>query len=107
MSKRDAVIIASRILCVLFIAWALTEISYLPEFVDSYRYYANGVYSSVGYVQYMQQYHLLRVCFLIVRIVGYLLLARWLYKAGPDVQEVFLPEQPTETGVANSSEPRH
>lgn len=91
MSKKDGVVIASRALSVFLVVWALTEISYLPEYLHSYRYYPNAVSGSIGYVQYMQHYHLLRICFLITRTVGYSLMARWLYKAGPEVEEVFLP----------------
>jgi hypothetical protein len=96
MSRKDAVLIASRTLSLFFTVWALAGLSYLPEFLNSYRYYATTSSGSVAYVQNMQHYYLLGTCFLIVRIVGYSLLARWLYKAGPEVEGLLLPKESCE-----------
>jgi hypothetical protein len=91
MSRKDAILIASRTLSVFFTVWALTEISYLPEFLHSYlRYNGEGI-AQTEYVHYMHHYHLLRLGFLITRIIGYALLARWLYKGGRGVEEVLFP----------------
>jgi hypothetical protein len=92
MSKTDAVVIASRALSVLLTVWALTEVSYLPEFLHSLLHYSDqSVQASASYTQYMHRYHLIRVGFLITRIVGYFLMARWFYKGGPEIEELLLP----------------
>lgn len=91
MSRKDAVVIASRILSVFMTVFALAEVSYLPEFLHSYLRYADQGTGSSAYLQYLHHYYLLRTGFLITRIIGYLLMARWLHKGGPGVQELLLP----------------
>ena len=91
MSKKDAVFIASRTLAFLFVVWALAEVTYLPAFVHTYLHYENLQSGSPASVSYLQHYYLLRTCFLIVSIAGYFLIARWLYKGGPEVEELLLP----------------
>lgn len=95
MSRNDAVTIASRMLSILLTLWALAEMSYLPEFVQSYLHYSKADPSSAN-VEYMQHYHVLRVGFLITRIVGLLLMARWVHKGGPEIQDLLLPAQAAE-----------
>ena len=93
MSKRDAVVLASRTLATLLIVWALTEVSHLPGALQSYLHYLNHEPSSSG-VEYMRHYYLLILGFLLTRIVGYSLMARWLYKGGPEIEELLLPAEP-------------
>lgn len=76
MSKKDAIVVASRILSVLLTIWALSEVSYLPEFLHSYLHYSRDGVACSAYGQYMQHYYLLRLCFLITRIIGYSLMAQ-------------------------------
>jgi hypothetical protein len=99
MSRKDAIVIASRALSVFLTVWALTEISYLPEFLHSYlRYTSEGIVQT-EYVHYMHHYHLLRLGFLITRIVGYALMARWLYKGGQGVEALLFPAQSDEITI--------
>jgi hypothetical protein len=90
MSRKDAVVIASRVLSVFFTISALCEVSYLPEFVNSYLHYNVEVTTS-AYVEYMHHYYLLRLGFLVTRIIGFVLMARWLHKGGAGVEELLLP----------------
>jgi len=99
MSRKDALVLASRTLAVLLTVWALAEASYLPEFLHSFRYYINQV-SSLS-AQYWSHYYLIRIAFLVTRMVGYFLMARWLYKGGPEVEEMLLPSGPQENAVRN------
>jgi hypothetical protein len=39
MSRKDAVVLPSRALAVLFVVWALGEASYLPERLHSFLHY--------------------------------------------------------------------
>jgi hypothetical protein len=85
MSRKDVLLLASRGLAVLLTITALAEISYLPEFLNSFLRYRDALGSS------LRSYYLIRTGFLVVRIVGYSLAARWLFKGGPEIEELLLP----------------
>ena len=91
MSRSDAVVLGARVLAVLLIVWALSSVSYLPESVFSYLRYTNQFPTSSSGGVYWRHYHLISLGFLIARIVGYSLMARWLYRGGPDIEELLLP----------------
>jgi hypothetical protein len=80
MTRKDAVVLASRALAVLFVVGAFAEASYLPEFLHSFRHYINQEPSLSPSLQYWRHYYVIRTGFLVVRIIGYFLIARWLYK---------------------------
>ena len=101
MSRQEALTIASRALALLFAVGALSEASYLPEFIHSFRHYGNLEPGSSTAIQYLRHYYLIRLSFLAIRVVGYSLLARWLYKGGPEVEELLLASAPQEDGVPN------
>ena len=98
MSRKDAIMLASRTLAILLTVWALTDVSYLPERVHSFLHYINQENYSAS-TQYMGHYYLIELGFLVTRIVGYSLAARWLYKGGPEVEELFLPAELRENSV--------
>jgi hypothetical protein len=91
MSRKDAVVLAARTLAALLTVWALTDVSYLPERLHSFLYYLSQEPPSSASIQHLRHYYLIGLGFLVVRIVGYSLLARWLYKSGPEVEELLLP----------------
>jgi hypothetical protein len=92
MSRKDAVTLASRTLAILLTVWALTDVSYLPERVHSFLHYLNHPPASSTAIEYGRHYYLFQLGFLVTRVVGYSLLARWLYKGGPEIEELLLPE---------------
>jgi hypothetical protein len=97
MSRKDVVLLASRTLAVLLTVQALTEISYLPEVLHSFLHYFRyepTSHTDMGYLDYMRHYYLIRSAFLVVRIIGFSLMARWIYKGGPDVAELLSPTEP-------------
>jgi hypothetical protein len=100
MSRKDAVVLASRALALLLVLWALTDVSYLPEYVHSLIHHSNqeSVLTPHGYWFY---YYLVRLASLLVRIVGYSIAARWLFKGGPRVEELFLPSAPEQSATQN------
>jgi|SRR5579863_8784034 len=100
MSKKDAVTLASRTLATLLIVWALTEVSHLPGVLQSYLHYLNHEPASSG-VDYMRNSYLISLGFLITRIVGYSLMARWLYQGGPEIEELLLPPESQEDVAGN------
>ncbi|MGD0271381.1 MAG: hypothetical protein ABSB14_20100 [Candidatus Sulfotelmatobacter sp.] len=99
MSRKDAVVLASRTLALLLVVWALAEACSLPESLHSFRRYADSGPGSSAALQYWRHYYLIRCSFIVTKMVGFSLMARWLYKAGPEVEELFLPSEPLENGV--------
>jgi hypothetical protein len=98
MSKKDAVVLAGRTLATLLIVWALTEVSHLPGTLQSYLHYVNHELSSPS-VEYMRHYYLIILGFTVTRIVGFSLMARWLYRGGREIEELLLPAEPEESPV--------
>jgi hypothetical protein len=84
--------LASRTLAVLLTVWALNDVSYLPESLHSFLHYLNHESTASTATEYWRHYYLIRLGFLVTRIVGYSLMARWLYKGGPEIEELLLPE---------------
>jgi hypothetical protein len=96
MSRKDAVLLASRALALLFTVSALGEVSYLPEFLHSFLHYLNREPTAT---QYSQHYYLIRLSFLVTRIIGFSLIARWLYRGGPEIEELLLPSAAEENST--------
>jgi hypothetical protein len=101
MSKKDAVVLASRALALLMAVWALSEASSLPGSLLSFLHYSDQDPGSSAAVQYWRHYHLVTLGFLVTRVVGYSFMARWLYKGGPDVEQLFLPFESQESAGQN------
>jgi hypothetical protein len=93
MSRKDAVVLASRTLAVLFIVSALIEVTYLPERFHAFLHYVNQEPASSAAIQYWRHYYLISLGFLIIRIIGFSLMALWLRKCGPEVEELLLPPE--------------
>lgn len=91
MSRRDAVVLASRTLALLMVVWALSAVSALPGAVHSFLRYANDGLVQSNATQYWHHHYLIELGFHATRIVGYVLLAKWLYVGGPEVEELLLP----------------
>ena len=91
MSGKDTAVLASRALALLLTVWALSEASYLPDHVYAFlhRTHQDSVLSTAS--GYWYHYYVISIGFLIVRVVGFALLARWLFKGGPEVEEVLFP----------------
>jgi len=98
MSRKDAVLLASRTLAVLFIVSALIETSYLPERLHSFLRYVNQEPASSIAIEYWRHYYLISLSFLVVRIIGFFLMALWLRKCGPEVEELLLPPEEAASG---------
>ncbi len=99
MSRKDGIVIASRTLAVLLTVWALAEAASLPDVVYSFLRYNNSELGSSNSVQYWRHYHLIGLGFVITKMIGFALIARWLYKGGPEVEELLLPSELDETVV--------
>jgi hypothetical protein len=91
MTKRDGIVLGSRLLAILLTVWALTDVSYLPSYLHSFLRHAERGLSSSPANEYWRHHYLIELGFLITRIIGYSLMAGWLYKCGPDIEELLLP----------------
>lgn len=89
MSRRDGIVLGSRLLAVLLSVWALTEVSYLPSAIYTSLHNYEG--SSLSSLQYGRHHYLLSLGFLVVGIVGFSLMSMWLFRCGPDIEDLLLP----------------
>jgi hypothetical protein len=99
MSRKDAVVLASRTLALLLTVWTLSEASYLPTSLHAFLRYMNQEPGASTAIQYWRHYHLINLSFVATRMVGFALLARWLYTGGSEVEELFLPAVPHENAA--------
>jgi hypothetical protein len=90
MSRGDAVLLASPSLGVLLTVWVLVELTYVPGTVLSFIQYDHDPAPS-AHAAYMHHSYLISLGFLITRIIGLSLMARWLHRGGPEVEELLLP----------------
>ena len=95
MSKRNAVVVASRTLALLLLVWTFAEFCSLPQIVLSYIYYARNE-PATTYIDFMRHYHLALLTANVAKILGFSVLANWLFKAGPEVAATLLPSGPDE-----------
>jgi hypothetical protein len=99
MSRKDALVLASRTLALLLAAWALADLCYLPGIVHSFRHYVNREPDSSTSIEYWRHHYLVSLGFLVTRIVGFSLLSRWLFKGGSEVEELLLPSESQESAT--------
>jgi hypothetical protein len=59
MSRKDGVVLASRTLAVLLTVWGLTEVSVLPEILNSFVHYLNLQPSPTSNVEYLRHDYLI------------------------------------------------
>jgi hypothetical protein len=90
MSRKDAVVLASRTLAVLLTVCALGEASSLPGYLHSFLHYLNYESRSAS-TEYLRHYYLITLGFNITRVIGFSLMAMFLRRCGPDVEEMLLP----------------
>jgi hypothetical protein len=88
MSRKDAAGLASRTLALLLTVWALAEASSLPATLHSFLRYINREPGASTAVQYWRHYYLISLSFLVTRMIGFSLLARGLFRGGPEVEEL-------------------
>jgi hypothetical protein len=92
--------LASRTLAVLLTVSALAELSSLPAYLDSFLYYLNREPFSSS-TEHFRHYYLISVGFAVTKIIGFSWMARWLYKGGPDIEQLLLPSEEQENAAQN------
>jgi hypothetical protein len=104
MSREDFIVLASRTLAVLLMVWALADVSHMPGTVYTFLHYKSVELSSPSATQYYRHSDLIALSFLVVRIIGFSLLSRWLFKGGPEVVELLLPGAPREIAPSGDAQ---
>jgi hypothetical protein len=66
MSRKDAAVLASRALALLFIVWALVDVSHLPEYLHSFLHYVDENPVPTTFIEYRRHYYLIALGFLLL-----------------------------------------
>jgi len=91
MSRKELVLVVSRTLSLLLIAWALAEMTYLPERLFSLSHHVSER-SVLASEDYWTRYSVIITVFLVVRIIALFVAALMFWKCGPRVQTLFFPQ---------------
>lgn len=85
MSKKGFVVLASRVIALYFIFWALDNLSYVPVDAFELRHY------SPLPQEYLYQVHLMQLSHHLVVAALFFIGAVWVYKCGPWVESFLSP----------------
>jgi hypothetical protein len=100
LTKKEAVMLASRAFALYLICWGLSDVTYLPQLaLDLQRHWRH---SSVLMPDYWWTYYRVGMVIHLVRILALFAAAGWLLKCGKRVQVFFLPSEQTEPGPAGT-----
>ena len=93
MTRKEAVVLVSRALSLLWGGCAVDDVTYLPERLHSFLHYANrdAELGFPGSDSYLAGSYRLEVGMLFLRIAFYLTLAVVFWKCGPWVERTLLP----------------
>ena len=67
----------------------------------SFLRYANQDATSSAAIYWRRHHYFIEISFLVTRILAFSLLARWLYKGGPQVEELLFPSDVQENTTQN------
>ena len=98
MSTKEAVSIISRALAIYFLAWLLSDLTYLPSHLFSLLHHENGM-GVAGATTYWRNSERISLSFLILRIFVLFFAVQWFYRAGPAIQAYFLSSSKEETAA--------
>ena len=90
ISKREAVVLASRLIATYLLIWALDAASYLPVRIYEYAHHA-GPTSAVAGVNYISNLYLVDLVMAVVRVLGLALVSLLFFRASPGLQAFLLP----------------
>ena len=92
LSKKDAIVIASRALTLYFLAWVVADLCYLPTDISSVLYFAKlAAHSGQSYDLFLRGEHIRLLCIHVIRIAIALLAAGWAYRCGPGAARFLFP----------------
>jgi hypothetical protein len=74
-------------------------LSELPQAIYAFQHYGVGTVTNAG-GDYWRHHYLMVLGFMTTRIIGYSLMAAWLFRCGPEIDELLVPAHLME-GSAN------
>jgi len=89
MTKREAVLLASRALSLYLLCWGLNDLSYVAQPLFSLVHHSRVAASR----DYLWGYYVVDLAFHAIRIIALFATAGWLYKCSPRVEGFFLPSE--------------
>jgi len=92
MSRRDAVLIASRGFAIYMAVWASVEVTYLADNLHSLFHHLSQR-SVLATQDYWTNYYVLRTALNVVRMLGLFLGAIFFWRCGPRVEALFAPQE--------------
>lgn len=87
MSGRQAVILASRVICVYLLFWVVSNFIDLPAYILALHQHSS-VLTSTSYDRYWSHYYTLRLEALIVKSALELFFAGLFYRCGPRISQI-------------------
>ena len=104
MSSRQAVVLASRVICVFLVFWVVSNLVDLPADILGVRQHWNALAVSpdISYERYWARYYLLRLEVLILKSALELFFAGAFYRCGPRISQ-FLAGEPADSDSARVS----
>ena len=89
MSTKEAISIVCRALSIYFLAWFLTDLTYLPDQLFSLFHYANR-FRALGGDSYLRDFELMSLSFRLLRMGILFFAIQWFYRAGPSIRAYFM-----------------
>ena len=86
MTRKEAVVLASRVVAFYLICWAVSDITRLPQEIIAFRHHGTAEAHDWLWNLYRAE-----LTFYVVRIVALFITAEWLIKCGEGIQKFFLP----------------
>lgn len=91
MTKKEAVVLASRALALYLICWGLSDVTYLPQVlldIHHHWHHSSVLVNEIG-PDYYLRYHEVQLALYLVRISALLFVARWLIRHSDSVYRYF------------------
>ena len=92
MTKRDAVVLVSRVIGLYLLIWALDAATYIPGHAFSFAHY-RPEYSVVLGGSYLRSLYRIDLVADVVRAIALLAVSALFFHAGPRLQAVLLPAE--------------
>ena len=93
LTRKDAVVIASRVVTIYFLAWLVADLLYLPADIHSVHYFwALAARTGQSFDHYLYVDHVRLLSDHTIRVALEFLAAGWSYRCGPGVQRFIFPD---------------
>lgn len=92
LSKRDAVLIASRAITIYFLAWLVSDLLLIPGDIYSVYFFAHwAAHTGSAYDANLRSDEIRLLCIHVIRMALAFLAAGWTYRCGPGVSRFLFP----------------